>query len=54
MLTWSATFVLSFEENKARTGHTKYFLSKVEINDYYVITDGRNIFDQSITNNMNI
>ena len=54
MLTWSTTFVLSFEENKGRTGHTKYFLSKVEINDYYVITDGRNIFEQSVINNINI
>ena len=30
--------------------HTGYFLPKVEIKDFNVIIDGRNLFDQSITN----
>ena len=30
--------------------HTGYFLPKVEIKDFNVIIDGRNFFDQSITN----
>ena len=29
-------FVLSFEDNKVRTGHSEYFLPKVEIKDYNV------------------
>ena len=29
-----------------RTGHTEYFLSKVEIKDYNAIIDGWNYFDQ--------
>ena len=29
---------------------SNYDLSKVEVNDYNVATDGKNIFDQSINN----
>ena len=32
--------------------HSTYYLSKVEINDYNVMIDGRKCFDQPI-NNMN-
>ena len=46
-------FVLSFENENNRTSHSTYYLSKVEIKDYnYVMTDGKNIFDQPI-NSMN-
>ena len=41
-------FVLSFEDNAERTRYTGYFLPKVEIKDYNVMTNGQTIFDQSI------
>ena len=45
-------FVLSFENENDRTSHLTYYLPKVEIKDYNVMTDGRNVFDQPI-NSMN-
>ena len=45
-------FVLSFENENDRTSHSTYYLPKVEIKDYNVMIDGRNIFDQPI-NSMN-
>ena len=33
-----------------RTSHTTYYLPKVEINNYNVMIDGRNSFDQPINN----
>ena len=45
-------FVLSFENEDDRTSHSTYYLPKVEIKDYNVMTDGRNFFDQPI-NSMN-
>ena len=39
-------FVLSFENENDRTSHSTYYLPKVEINDYNVMIDGRNFFDQ--------
>ena len=42
-------FVLSFENENDRTSHSTYYLPKVEIKDYNVMIDGRNIFDQPIT-----
>ena len=44
----SRLFVLSLENGNDRTGHTGYYLPKVEINDYNVKIDGRNFFDQPI------
>ena len=38
-------FVLSFENEDQRKSHSTYYLSKVEINDYNVMIDGRNLFD---------
>ena len=38
-------FVLSFENENARTSHSEYYLRKVEIKNYNVKTDGRNFFD---------
>ena len=46
-------FVLSFENQNDRTSHSTYYLPKVEIKDYNVMTDGRNFFDQPI-NSMNM
>ena len=39
-------FVLSFEDNAVRTGHTGCFLPKVEIKDYNVMINGCNFFDE--------
>ena len=41
-------FVLSFENEDDRTSHSTYYLPKVEIKDYNVMIDGRNVFDQPI------
>ena len=43
-------FVLSFENEGDRTSHSTYYLPKVEIKDYNVMTDGKNFFDQQINN----
>ena len=45
-------FVLAFENENGRTSHSTYYLPKVEIKDYNVMIDGRNVFDQPI-NSMN-
>ena len=34
-----------------KTAHTEYYLPKVEIKDYDVKIDGKNVFDQPINNN---
>ena len=36
-------FVLSFENEDDRTSHSTYYLPKVEIKDYNVTTDGKNV-----------
>ena len=41
-------FVLSFENENDRTSHSTYYLPKVEIVDYNVMIDGRNVFDQPL------
>ena len=41
-------FVLSFENEDERKSHSTYYLHKVEIKDYNVLIDGRNLFDQPI------
>ena len=41
-------FVLSFKNENDRTSHSTYYLPKVEIKDYNVMIDGRNVFDQPI------
>ena len=40
--------MLSFENENNRTPHSTYYLPKVEIEDYNVMIDGRNLFDQPI------
>ena len=41
-------FVLSFENENDRTSHSNYYLPKVKIKDYNVMTDGKNFLDQPI------
>ena len=48
----SRLFVLSFENENDRTSHSTYYLPKVEIKDYNVMTDGKNVFGLPI-NSMN-
>lgn len=44
--------VFSFKDNMVRTGHTGYFLPKVEIKYYNVMIDGSNFFYQTIKNDI--
>ena len=39
---------MSFENENDRTLHSTYYLPKVEIKDFNVMIDGRNVFDQPI------
>ena len=41
-------FVLPFENENDRTSHSTSYLPKLEIEDYNVMIDGRNFFDQPI------
>ena len=41
-------FVLLFENNDDRKGHTGYFFRKVEIKDCNVMIDRKNVFDQPL------
>ena len=41
-------FALSFENENDRTSHSTYYLPKVEIKDYNIVIDGRNVCDQPI------
>ena len=43
-------FVLLFENRTDRKVHTKYYIPKVEIKDFNVINDGKNVFDKPIKN----
>ena len=45
-------FVLSFENEDDRTSHSTYYLPKVEIKDYNVMIDAKNVFDQPINSNL--
>ena len=44
--------VVSFENKGDRTVQTKYHLPTVEIKDYNVMNDGKNLFDQPVKNNL--
>ena len=44
-------FVLAFENDAQRTSKKRYYLPNVEIKDYNVMIDGKNIFDQPIKYN---
>ena len=45
-------FALSFENENGRASHSEYYLPEVEIKDYIVKIDGKNVFDQSIKNDI--
>ena len=45
-------FVLSFENENDRTSHSTYYLPKVEIKDYNVMIDSKNVFDQPINSSI--
>ena len=44
-------FVLTFENDVQRTSNKRYYLPNVEIKDFNVMIDGKNIFDQPVKNN---
>ena len=46
--------VLLFENDYDRTGHTRYYLQKVEIKDYNVEINVRHFFDQTINDNTKV
>ena len=43
-------FVLAFENDQQRTSNKGYYIPNVEIKDYNVMIDGKNIFDQPVKN----
>ena len=43
-------FVLVFEDDAQRTRTKRYCISNVEIKDYNVMIDGKNLFDQPVKN----
>ena len=44
--------MLSFENENDRTSHSNYYIWKVEIKDYDVVIDGKNVFDQPINSQL--
>ena len=42
-------FVIAFEDDAQRTGRKRY-LPNIEIKDYNVMIDGKNLFDQPVKN----
>ena len=45
-------FVLTFNANDSRIGHSRYFLLTAIAEDHNVMIDGRNFFDQPIKNDI--
>ena len=45
-------FALSFHNNTDRRVHAKYYLPTVAVKDYNVMTDGQNLFDQPVKNDL--
>ena len=43
-------FVLAFEDDEQRISNKRYYISNVEIKDYNVMIDGKNFFDQPVSN----
>ena len=41
-------FVLPFEANDSRIGHSRYYLPTPKVKGYIVMIDGKNIFDQPV------
>ena len=44
-------FVLTFENDSQRISNKRYYISNVEITDYNVMIDGKNVFDQPVKKN---
>ena len=44
------SFVLAFENAAQRTSNKRYYLTNVELKDYNVMIDGKNLFDQPVKN----
>ena len=47
-------FVLLFENRTDRKVNRKYYIPKVEIKDYNVVTDEKNFFDKPIRNALKV
>ena len=45
-------FVLTFNALDNRIGHSRYYLPTAKVEDYNVMIDGRNFFDQPIKNDI--
>ena len=43
-------FVLAFENDDHRISNKRYYIPNVEIKDYNVLIDGKNVFDQPVRN----
>ena len=43
-------FVAAFTDGALRTNHRRYFLPSTNIRDYNILIDGRNFYDQNISN----
>ena len=43
-------FVLAFEDDSQRISNKRYYIPNVEINDYNVMIDGKNFFNQPVKN----
>ena len=44
-------FILAFENDAQRISNKRYYIPNVEIKDYNVMIDGKNVFDQPVKNN---
>ena len=45
-------FILLFKDDVGRESHKQYYYPTVEIKDYNVMIDGRNLFDLPIKNDL--
>ena len=45
-------FVLSFTDENGQKSYQQYYFSTVEIKDYNLMIDGRNLFDKAIKSNL--
>ena len=43
-------FVLAFENDDQGTSNKRYYIPNIEIKDYNVMIDGKNVFDQPVRN----
>ena len=43
-------FVLEFENDEQKTSNKRYYIPNIEIKDYNVMIDGKNVFDQPVRN----